>query len=466
MAASSQPAGERKIRCIIAIIIALETPHGYYPPHSIAGRRPACSNARRCARRASRPQRPHRRRRDRHGRARAGADGLAPAASAGRNRGPRRRLQRAPRSRPQPGQRRRGPRRPHNDLPHASRIAGREIHRRRGRRHTRPSAQGRRRGRPARGQGRLLQKPLTYTAVEGLEIIAATGRRIVQVGSQGPSSDLERKAKEMIRAGKLGRITMIRAALNRNTASGAWIYPIPPDASPGTVNWAMFQGSASRRPFSLERFFRWRCYQEYSGGIATDLFVHLCTAINFLMDAKMPARVMAMGELYRWKESRDVPDTLNAILEYPEGFTVNLSSSFNNELNAEAAFQVLGTEGSITIGGDGLVFYPGNAVEDNRWIVDAWAQPLEDAYYKDPKVIATEIEPAKRPRKAPEHFKDEGPEPTFAHFGHFFDSIRSRRPNWENEVAGHHAAACAHMINLSAQERRVVEWDFAKDLIA
>ncbi len=173
---------------------------------------------------------------------------------------------------------------------------------------------------------------------------------------------------------------MIHAAINRNTASGAWIYPIPPDASPETVNWVMFEGASAKHPFSLERFFRWRCYQQYSGGIATDLFVHLCTAIHFLMDAKMPARVMAMGELYRWKESRDVPDTLNAILEYPEGFTVNLSSSFNNELNAEAAFKVLGTEGSLTIGGDGLVFYPENAREDNRWIVDSWAQPLEDAY--------------------------------------------------------------------------------------
>jgi predicted dehydrogenase len=317
------------------------------------------------------------------------------------------------------------------------------------------------------GKDVYCEKPLTFTSAEGLEIVAAAaaGQRIVQVGSQGPSSDPERKAKEMIRAGKLGRVTMIQAAYNRNTASGAWIYPIPPDASPETVNWAMFQGSADR-PFSLERFFRWRCYQEYSGGIATDLFVHLCTAIHFLMDAKMPARVVAMGELYRWKESRDVPDTLNAILEYPEGFTVNLSSSFNNELNAEAAFRVLGTEGSITIGGDGLAFYPENAVEDNRWIVEAWAQPLEDAYYKDPKVIATEVEPAKRPRKEPEHFKDEGPEPTFAHFGHFFDSVRSRQPYWENAVAGHHAAACAHMINLSAQERRVVAWDFAKDLIA
>ncbi|MGA3040436.1 MAG: Gfo/Idh/MocA family oxidoreductase [Bryobacteraceae bacterium] len=318
------------------------------------------------------------------------------------------------------------------------------------------------------GKDVYCEKPMTYTAPEGLEIIAAAraGQRILQVGSQGPSSDAERKAKEMIRAGRLGRITMIHAAINRNTASGAWIYPIPPDATPETVNWAMFQGAASKHPFSLERFFRWRCYEEYSGGISTDLFVHLCTAIHFLMDATMPARVVAMGEIYRWKESRDVPDTLNAILEYPEGFTVNLSSSLNNELNAESSFKVLGTEGSITIGGDGLAFYPDNAVEDNRWIVDSWAQPLEDAYYKDSKVIATEVEPAKRPRKQPEHFKDEGPEPTVAHMGHFLDSIRSRQPYWENEVAGHHAAACAHMINLSARDRRVVAWDFAKDLIA
>ena len=308
------------------------------------------------------------------------------------------------------------------------------------------------------------EKPMTYSSPEGLEIIAAAraNERMMQVGSQGVSSSAERRAKELIRAGRLGRITMIHAAYNRNTASGAWIYPIPPDASPETVNWEMFQGAAPAHPFSLERFFRWRCYQDYSGGIATDLFVHLCTAIHFLMDAKMPARVVAMGELYRWKESRDVPDTLNAILEYPEGFTVNLSSSFNNEMNAEAGFKILGTEGSLTIG-DGLTFYPENVVEDNRWIVDSWAQALEDAYYKDPKVIATEIEPAKRPKKQPEHFKDEGPEPTVAHFGHFFDSIHTRQPYWEDAAAGHHAASCAHMINLSAKERRTVEWDFSKD---
>jgi predicted dehydrogenase len=201
------------------------------------------------------------------------------------------------------------------------------------------------------GKDVYCEKPLTYRSSEGLEIIQAaraTGR-IVQVGSQGMSSALQRRAREMVQSGKLGKVTIIRAAYNRNTASGAWIYPIPPDASPQTVNWEMFLGPAPKRPFSLERFFRWRCYEDYSGGIATDLFVHLCTTIHYIMNANMPSRVVAMGQLYRWKD-REVPDTLNAILEYPEGFVVNLSSTFNNQAAAESSFQFLGTEGTITLG--------------------------------------------------------------------------------------------------------------------
>jgi predicted dehydrogenase len=223
----------------------------------------------------------------------------------------------------------------------------------------------------------------------------------------------------------------------------------------------MFLGSAPKRPFSLERFFRWRCYEDYSGGIATDLFVHLCTTIHYLMDAKMPSSVMAMGQLYRWKESRDVPDTINALLQYPEGFAVNLGSSFNNQFSSEAGFQVLGTEGALTITANGMSFFPENVREDNHWIVEAWPRALEDAYYKDPKIIESEVQ--NRPAAPAQHLKDEGPDPTLAHMGHFLESIRTRKPFWEDAVAGHHAAACAHLINLSAKQKRLVEWDFAKD---
>jgi len=314
------------------------------------------------------------------------------------------------------------------------------------------------------GKDVYCEKPLTYRSSEGPEIIRAAkaNSRIVQVGSQGMSSESQVKAREMVQAGKLGKVTMIRAAFNRNTASGAWIYPIPPDASPATVDWDMFLGPAPKRPFSLERFFRWRCFSDYSGGIATDLFVHLCTTIHFVMNAKMPSRAIAMGELYRWTENREVPDTLNAVLEYPEGFAVNLSATFNNELSAEGSFQFLGTEGTLALGSQ-LTFHPENPIEDNRWIVDSWPKALEDAYYRDPKVIAAEIDARKAPKKPDEHISSKGPEATVAHFGHFFESIRTRVPYWEDAAAGHHAAACAHMVNLSVKERRLVEWDAEKD---
>ena len=180
------------------------------------------------------------------------------------------------------------------------------------------------------------------------------------------------------------------------------------------------------------------------------------------MNATMPARAMAMGELYRWKESREVPDTLNAILEYPEGFTANLSSTFNNQYSAEGGFQILGTEGTLVIG-SGVTFYPEHAVEDNNWIVESWAKPLEEAYYRDPKVIATEVEPKNKKRAEPEKLAVDRADPTVAHFERFFDAVRTRKPVWEDAVKGHHAAACAHIINKSAREKRMIEWDFQKD---
>ena len=94
------------------------------------------------------------------------------------------------------------------------------------------------------GKDVYIEKPMTYAVDEGLEIIAAADKsdRIYQVGSQGMSSATQLKAKELVKSGALGQVTMIRASYNRNTAGGAWIYPIPPDASPDTVDWKNSSG--------------------------------------------------------------------------------------------------------------------------------------------------------------------------------------------------------------------------------
>lgn len=308
------------------------------------------------------------------------------------------------------------------------------------------------------GKDVYCEKPLTFSVDEGLEIATAAEKsgKILQVGSQGISGDNQKQLRAWIRSGKLGQITMIRASYNRNSAGGSWLYPIPPDASPETVDWDAFLGPAPKHGFDLERFFRWRCYKEYSGGIATDLFVHACTTVHFLMDATMPTEVLAMGDLYRWTESHEVPDTLNALLRYREGFTVNLSSTFNSTANSGYQFQVLGTEGAAELGYSDLTFYPDPGYDNNSWIVSAWPTRLEDEYYQTPDGKAE----LQRPVVREEIYKSKGPSSTVAHLADFFSAARNRGAPIEDAWAGHFAASCAHLINTSVETGSTVRWDF------
>lgn len=311
------------------------------------------------------------------------------------------------------------------------------------------------------GKDVYVEKPLTFALDEGPKIAETVRRtgRILQVGSQGISSATAAKARELVKAGKLGQVTMIRASYNRNTAGGAWIYPIPPDANEQTVNWEQFLGPAPKRPFSLERFFRWRCYWDYSGGIPTDLFVHLATTIHHVTDAKMPRHVFASGELYRWKDSREVPDTVNAVLVYPEGFTANLSSTFNNQSSSESGFEILGTEGTLSFRGRTLTFSPENVNEDNRWVVASWPEALESAYYADPRVQARETPETWTPtmKESREVWNEWGQDDTLVHLTRFFECVRTRTAPVEDATVGHRAAAVAHLVNRSIREKRPVE---------
>src|SRR5580700_7146264 len=102
----------------------------------------------------------------------------------------------------------------------------------------------------AAGKDVYCEKPLSHTVEDGFAIVDAAqkNKRIVQAGSQRVSSILYAKAKEIWDSGKLGDVFFIEAYWDRNSPSGAWVYPIPPDASEQTIDWKTFLGSAPPRP--------------------------------------------------------------------------------------------------------------------------------------------------------------------------------------------------------------------------
>ena len=322
----------------------------------------------------------------------------------------------------------------------------------------------------AAGKDVYLEKPMTLTIDEGPEMYAAAEKsgRILQIGSQGISSKLQQTAREIIQSGKLGEIHLIRASYDRNSESGAWLYPIPPDADPKTVDWDMFLGPAPKRPFSLERFFRWRCYWDYSGGISTDLFVHLMTTIHSVMGASVPESVVATGANYRHQKTHEVPDTLSASAVYgKEKFMVALGGTFNNSGGGESGFAIMGSEGSLAFRGGRMTFTPEHRREGNGWIVESWPSNLEKAYWADPAVQKLEMPdtwPSQMESQG-ESWSEVGPDSTVLHMARFVDSVRTRKASVEDGRTGHHAAAVAHMVNESMRRKAPVYWDFERDVL-
>jgi hypothetical protein len=97
--------------------------------------------------------------------------------------------------------------------------------------------------------------------------------------------------------------------------------------------------------------------------------------------------------------------------------------------------------------------------------VASWPEPLERAYYSDPKIQAVES-PGTWDVKlsgGTESWTAEGRDDTYTHIAGFLASVKSRTQPVEDAVFGHRAAACAHMVNRSIREKRVVEWDAAAD---
>ncbi len=98
-------------------------------------------------------------------------------------------------------------------------------------------------------------------------------------------------------------------------------------------------------------------------------------------------------------------------------------------------------------------------------MVKSWPEALEKAYYDDPKIKAVESPDTwdAQTTAGEEHWGTEGRDASYVHVANFFECVRTRKQPYEDAVFGHRAAACAHMVNRSVREKRMIEWDFAAD---
>ncbi|HKP86317.1 MAG TPA: Gfo/Idh/MocA family oxidoreductase [Blastocatellia bacterium] len=300
-----------------------------------------------------------------------------------------------------------------------------------------------------RGKDVYLEKPMTHTIEEAKRVYqkVTETKRVLQVGSQTTSSDQWWKARKAIQDGMIGKLLMSQGSYHRNSAQGEWNWAIDPAAGPDGkgddyIDWKMWLGPAPRRDFNADRFFRFRKYWDYSGGIATDLFYHVMAPLNICWgEAQFPYRVMAGGGIYVFKDEREVPDTFTLTADYRAGHSLVLSASMANETHIPGLIR--GHEGTI-------MMVPDGRFEGKVDFITVSPQRIVRKQFEE-KYGAAEVKINCEPRES--------------HMENFLRSVRTREKPVLDALTAYKAMVTIGMSVESYREGRVLYFDEKKEKV-
>ncbi|HIJ51657.1 MAG TPA: Gfo/Idh/MocA family oxidoreductase [Planctomycetes bacterium] len=220
------------------------------------------------------------------------------------------------------------------------------------------------------GKDVYCEKPVThwrqFELTKRLAAEVKKSGRVFQLGTQGMSDPAWHQIKKLIQDGLIGQPVHAECGYFRVGDWGEVGMPIDDrNAKPGSeLNWNAFLGDSPKRPFDVSRFFRWRMYEDYAGGPSTDLFPHILTLVVHMLGVTMPSKVVATGGKFRYQQ-REIPDTFNMLIDYPEDITVAVLGTQANDYpgtGARGSGQripvIRGWQGSLTIEKNEIVFIP------------------------------------------------------------------------------------------------------------
>jgi predicted dehydrogenase len=345
------------------------------------------------------------------------------------------------------------------------------------------------------GKHVYVEKPLSWTVPETYmvrEVIKQTGV-VFQLGHQGRQVASYLKAKEIIDKGLLGSISLIEVCTNRNSPNGAWVYDIDPTANPRTIDWKQFEGNNERvkeytdymtkynllkyvgpderNKFSLERFFRWRCWWDYSTGLSGDLLTHEYDAVNQILGVGIPHSATSSGGVYFFKDGRTVPDVLQTTFEFSDkNFTMLYSATLANSLNRPK--MIMGHDAAMEVGNTLTVKVDKESTRYKEKIEKGIIKPDVPFYTYVPgrsKVDAitspTELYFAQRGLLY-SYLGGKRYDTTYLHMREWLECIRDRNKKPSCDIdAAFEEAITAHMGTRAYLEGRTMYWDKDKEEI-
>lgn len=294
------------------------------------------------------------------------------------------------------------------------------------------------------GKDVYVEKPVAVRIAEGRRMVEAARKnnRVMQVGTQQRSQPHFQEVVQLIRDGKLGKISFVRAWNFGNQYPEGIGSPPDSDPIPG-LDWEMWLGPAPKRPFNINRFgavldkdlkytrwasFRW--FWDYAGGMMTDWGVHLLDIVQWAMNVDYPTSVSAIGGKFNLTDNRETPDTIVAAYQYP-GFSVTYENRETNSFPMEGhgyGIMYHGTAGTLFVDRSGYEIIPEKG---------------------------SDLQPVKKSAAGSSGF----------HMRNFLECIKSRqKPICDIEI-GHRSSTTAILGNIAFRTGRTIRWDGQKEQV-
>ena len=314
------------------------------------------------------------------------------------------------------------------------------------------------------GKDVYCEKPLTLTIHEGQALVKAARqyKRVFQTGSQQRSDPKFLKACEYVRSGRLGQVKTVEVGL----PGVNWTKepPVLDSEPPAELDYERWLGPAPYRPYNKHRVhYYFRFFWDYSGGQMTNLGQHSLDLVHWMTGAKAPKSVYSTGGRFFIKDDGEVPDTQDAIFEYP-GFTTVCQY---RECTAGRSGQGMGglllhgTFGTMAVSRSGFEVWADPKVSPNNVV----ARVLPTGH----PVGGPQPEPEPEPRQfwtaAVKDDTGEAMEDYGRHARNFLDCIKSRQAPATDLESGHRVATSCHLANLSMKIGRKIVWDAEKEEI-
>jgi len=171
---------------------------------------------------------------------------------------------------------------------------------------------------------------------------------VIQVGTQLRSTAVAMGCRELVKSGKLGKLSRIEQV--RNGERPYWYEYLKPDVRAEDLDWNTFTKGRTTKAFDPILYSGWYGYWEFSQGPVPQWAVHFLDTAHFIAGLGIPESCVCLGGVYTWKDEHafTAPDQVQALWQYPEGLMISYTTNFGN--SAGDTIRYCGDKGTLKLG--------------------------------------------------------------------------------------------------------------------